>query len=76
MLENDDKYVALVSKHLSQDVMWIWWELDKSGWSNFYLFLESTAKIAKKQLTLDSIMSALSGENRDKPKCSLCNKSY
>ena len=56
--------------------MWEWLKQDKSGWSNFYLFLENTAKIAKKQLTLDSIMSALSGENGDKPKCSLCNKSH
>merc|ERR1712163_61028 len=62
MLENDDEYVALVSKHLSKDVTWRWWELDKSGWSNFYLFLENITKTAKKQLTSKSIMSALSGE--------------
>merc|ERR1712163_36421 len=59
MLENDDEYIALVSKHLSKDVMWKWWNSDKSGWSNFYLFLEGIAKIAKKQQTSESIMSAL-----------------
>ena len=75
MLENDDEYVALVSKHLSKDVMWRWWELDKSGWSNFYLFLESITKTAKKQLTSESIMSALSGEG-EKSKCSSCHKSH
>ena len=47
---NDNKYIALVSKHLSKDVMWRWWELDISGWSNLYLFLESITKTAKKQL--------------------------
>ena len=73
MLENDNEYVALVSKHLPKDVMWRWWELDKSGWSNFYLFLEGIARTAKKQLTSESIMSALSGEG-DKSKCSSCHK--
>ena len=73
MLENDDEYIALVSKHLPKDVMWRWWESDKSGWSNFYLFLEGIAKIAKKQQTSESIMSALSGEG-EKSKCSSCHK--
>merc|ERR1712082_56804 len=73
MFENDDEYIALVSKHLPKDVMWKWWESDKSGWSNFYLFLEGIAKITKKQQTSESIMSALSGEG-DKSKCSLCHK--
>ena len=73
MLENDNEYIALVSKHLPKDVMWKWWESDKSGWSNFYLFLEGIAKIAKKQQTSESIMSALSGEG-EKSKCSSCHK--
>merc|ERR1712082_258868 len=73
MFENDDEYIALVSKHLLKDVMWKWWETDKSGWSSFYLFLEGIAKIAKKQQTSESIMSALSGEG-EKSKCSLCHK--
>ena len=55
--------------------MWKWWEQDKSGWSNFYLFLENIAKTAKKQLTSESIMSALTGE-RERSKCSLCHKSH
>ena len=54
--------------------MWKWWESEKSGWSNFYLFLDNTAKTAKKLLTLDSIMSALSGDKGDKTKCPTCNK--
>ena len=65
MLKNDDEYVALVSKHLSKDLMWRWWESDKSGWTNFYLFLESIAKTAKKQLTSESIMFSLSGEGKN-----------
>ena len=54
--------------------MWKWWESEKSGWSNFYLFLENTARTAKKQLTSYYIMSALSGDKGDKTKCSSCNK--
>ena len=73
MLENDDEYVALVSKHLPKDIMWRRLESDKSGWSNFYLFLEGITKIAKKQQTSESIMSALSGEGV-KSKCSSCHK--
>ena len=64
MLKNDDEYVALVSKHLSKELMWKWWESERSGWSSFYNFLESIAKTAKKQLTAESIMSSLSGEGR------------
>ena len=54
--------------------MWKWWESEKSGWSNFYLFLEILQRLQKKQLTSDSIMSALSGDKGDKTKCSSCNK--
>ena len=74
MLKNDKEYVARVGKHLSKEVMWKWWESEMSGWSNFYLFLGNTAKTAKKQLTSDSIMSALSGDKGDKIKCSSCYK--
>ena len=55
--------------------MWKWWESERSGWSNFYNFLESIAKTAKKQLTAESIMSSLSGEG-ERPKCSSCHKSH
>ena len=75
MLENDDEYVALVSKHLSKELMWKWWESERSGWSNFYNFLESIAKTVKKQLTSEPIMSSLSGEG-EKSKCSSCHKSH
>merc|ERR1712002_991570 len=59
MLENDNKYIALVSKHLPKDVMWRWWESDKSGWSNFYLFLEGIARLPRSSKLSESIMSAL-----------------
>ena len=62
ILKNDDEYIALIRKHLSKELMWKWWEAEKSGLSNFYIFLESIAKTAKKQLTSESIMSSLSGE--------------
>merc|ERR1711873_65937 len=72
MLKNNDEYEALVSKHLSKELMWKWWESEKSGWSNFFIFLESIAKTAKKQLTSESIMSSLSGEGEK----SSCHKSH
>ena len=65
MLENDEEYVALVSKHLSKELMWKWWESERSCWSSFYNFLESIAKTAKKQLTAESIMSSLSEGVKD-----------
>ena len=55
-----------LSKHHSREVMWEWLKQDKSRWSNFYLFLENTTKIAKKQLILDPILSALSGDQGEK----------
>ena len=75
MLKNDNEYVALVSKHLSKELMWKWWEAEKSGWSNFYIFLESITKTATNQITSESIMSSLSGEG-EKSKCSSCHKSH
>ena len=35
ILKNDDEYVALVSKHLSEEIMCRWWEQERSGWNNF-----------------------------------------
>ena len=74
LLENDEEYVALVRNHLSNEIMWEWWKSKKSGWTNFYLFLEDSASTAKEQLTAQSIMSALSGEKGDKVKCPNCCK--
>ena len=68
ILKNDDEYVALVSNHLSKEDMWEWFKQRKSGWSNFYLFLEDISQTAKLQLTSKSIRSALSGEKGDKLK--------
>ena len=31
LLENDAEYVTLVGNHLSDEVMWKWWESNKSG---------------------------------------------
>ena len=47
MLKNDDEYVALVNKHLSKELMLKWWESERSGWSNFYNFLESIARLQR-----------------------------
>ena len=76
LLENDAEYVALVGNHLSREVMWEWWKSNKSGWTNFYLFLENTASTAKKQLTAQSIMSALTTDKGDKTKCPTCKKTH
>ena len=56
--------------------MWEWWKSNKSGWTNFYLFLEETASTAKMQLTAESIMSALSVDKGEKPKCPTCKKTH
>ena len=69
-MENDEEYVALVSNHLSKEIMWDWFKQRKSGWSNFYLFLEDVTQTAKMQLTSESIRFALSGDQGDKTKCS------
>ena len=68
ILENDDKYLALVSNHLSKEVMWEWFKQKTSGWSYFYHFLEDIAQTAKRQLTSKSIRYALSRHMGDKPK--------
>ena len=54
--------------------MWKWWESNRTGWTDFYLFLEESANTAKKQLTAKSIISALSGGEGDKSKCPTCRK--
>ena len=41
LLDNDREYVALVGKYLSKEVIWNWWEFEKSGLSNFYIFIEN-----------------------------------
>ena len=52
-----------------------WWKSKKSGWTNFYLFLEESASTAKEEITAESIIAALSSEV-DKPhKSSLSHKS-
>ena len=47
----------------------------KSGWTDFYNFLEDLARTAKEMLTNESINAALTAKS-DKPKCSSCHKSH
>ena len=76
LLENDEEYVALVTRHLLKEIAWKWCQKDLSGWSSFFNFLEKEAKVAKKMITNEAINSALSG-GADKPqKCSTCHKSH
>ena len=76
LLENDEEYVALVTRHLPKDIARKWCRNDLSGWSNFFNFLEKEAKVAKKMITNETLNSALSG-GADKPqKCSMCHKSH
>ena len=75
-LPEDEEYVALIGSHLAKEVMREWWKSKKSGWSNFYLFLEESASTAKEEITAESIMSALYSAS-DKPnKCSMCHKNH
>ena len=74
-LLEDQEYVALVGNHLPEETMWKWLESEKSGWTDFYNFLEDSAAVAKRMLTSKSINAALSGEG-DKSKCSSCNKPH
>ena len=76
LLENDEEYVALVTRHLPKEIAWKWCQKDLSGWSSFFNFLEKEAKVAKKMITNEAVNSALSG-GADKPqKCSMCHKSH
>ena len=71
----DQEYVALVGNHLPEEVMWEWLKSEKSGWTDFYNFLEGSATTAKKMHTNKSINAALTAEG-DKLKCSSCHKSH
>ena len=62
LLENDEEYVALVTRHLPKEIAWKWCRKDLSGWSSFFNFLEKEVKVAKKMITNEAINSALSGE--------------
>ena len=53
--------------------MWRWIESKKTGWNEFYNFLESSARTAKEILTNESINAAFSTDS-EKQKCSSCNK--
>ena len=71
----DEEYVALVGNHLPREIMWEWLKSKKSGWTDFYKFLEDLARTAKEMLRNESINAALTAEG-DKPKCSSCHKSH
>merc|ERR1712055_523541 len=51
LLENDEEYIALVTKHLPKDIVWRWCKKGLTGWSNFFNYLEKNAQVAKKVLT-------------------------
>merc|ERR1712240_479920 len=53
--------------------MWRWIESKKTGWNEFYIFLEISAMTAKEILTNELINAALSTDS-EKQKCSFCNK--
>merc|ERR1711942_336975 len=73
ILENDEEYIALVSKHLPKDIVWEWCKQELTGWTNFFNYLEKNAQIAKKVLTKESIIVALSSEGDKPKKCSSCH---
>ena len=72
-LLEDSEYISLIGSHLPRDTMWRWLESQKSGWLDFYTFLEHTAAIARRAMTHESINSALAPDTK-KSKCSSCNK--
>ena len=74
-LLEDEEYVALVGNHLPKEIMWEWLKSKKTGWTEFYNFLEDSARTAKEMLTNEFINTALTAENK-KPKCPSCNKSH
>merc|ERR1712055_1166611 len=76
ILENDEEYIALVSRHLPKDIMWRWHKKGLSGWTNFFDYIEKNAKVAKKVLTTESINAALTSEGDKLAKCSSCNKNH
>ena len=60
LLLEDEEYVALIGNHLPKEIMWEWLKSKKSGWTNFYNFLEDSASTAKELLINESIIAALS----------------
>ena len=72
-LLEDSEYVSLIGNHFPRDTMWKWLESEKSGWLEFYTFLEHSAAIARRAITHESINSALVPD-AEKQKCSSCNK--
>ena len=40
MLEVDEEYITLVTRHLPEEAKVKWIESKQSGWENFYSFLE------------------------------------
>ena len=50
-------------------------KIEEDEWTEFYNFLEDSARTAKEMLTNESINAALTAENK-KQKCFSCNMSY
>ena len=76
LLENDEEYVALVTRHLPKEIAWEWCCEDLSGWSCFFSYLEKEAKAAKKMITNKSINTALSGGGDKPQKCFMCHRNH
>ena len=47
MLEVDEEYIALVSKHLPRETQIDWFKSKQSGWPRFYSFPQERASLAK-----------------------------
>ena len=77
LLEVDQEYITLIKRHLPQYKRDRWIESGRKGWNNFYTFLEEMAMVARKNLTDDTIIAALSGDKKEeKRKCNFCGKNH
>ena len=65
MLEVDQEYIKLVKSHLLQEAKISQIKIGKKVGINFYQFLDEQSSIAKKLITDDSIVFALSGHKAE-----------
>merc|ERR1712105_81918 len=72
MLEADQEYIALVSKHLSSDDLKNWVKIRSNDWGTFYSFLESLSKDAR---AIQVLHETRNGFNVSQPPktCDHCN---
>ena len=72
MLEADQEYIALVSKHLKAEHMENWAKLRSTDWNTFYSFLENIAKDARVIQVLEETRNRFSAPHPPK-KCKHCD---